>query len=380
MPENKINFIDLAAVYKLRQSEFDAAIAATLASADYINGKALAEFNLALAAFTGAQNVITCGNGTDALQIAMMALNLSEGDEVILPVFTYTATAEVIALLKLKPVFVEVCADTFNIDVAAVEAAITPKTKALLPVHLFGQCANMEAIVALAAKHNLYIIEDAAQAIGAQYTFTSGEKWQAGCVGTIGCTSFFPTKNLGAFGDGGAIFCNEPDLALRLKMIANHGQKEKYVHEIIGVNSRLDTLQAAILNVQLKHLPAAILRKQEIAARYDAALANITGLSIPARDAKSTHVFHQYTLRIASRRDELKKYLADAGIDTMVYYATPMHLQKAYANAAHPAGTFPIAEQLSKEVLSIPIHTTLTDAEVDFVIQKIKDFFAVAIT
>jgi dTDP-4-amino-4,6-dideoxygalactose transaminase len=376
MPENKINFIDLAAVYKLRKSEFDAAIAATLASADYINGKALAEFNLSLAAFTGAQNVITCGNGTDALQIAMMALNLSEGDEVILPAFTYTATAEVIALLKLKPVFVEVCADTFNVDVAAIEAAITNKTKALLPVHLFGQCANMEAIMTLADQHNLFVIEDAAQAIGAEYTFASGKTVQAGCMGTIGCTSFFPTKNLGAFGDGGAIFCSSQALALRLKMIANHGQKEKYIHEMIGVNSRLDTLQAAILNVQLKHLPAAIARKQKIAARYDAALANITGLSIPARDAKSTHVFHQYTLRIASRRDELKKYLADAGIDTMVYYATPMHLQKAYANAAYPAGTFPIAEQLSKEVLSIPIHTTLTDAEIDFVIQKIKDFFA----
>jgi dTDP-4-amino-4,6-dideoxygalactose transaminase len=379
MPENKINFIDLAAVYKLRQNEFDAAIAATLASADYINGKALVEFNLALAEFSGAQNVITCGNGTDALQIAMMALNLTEGDEVILPAFTYTATAEVIALLKLKPVFVEVCPDTFNIDVAAIEAAITPKTKALLPVHLFGQCANMEAIVALAFRYNLYIIEDAAQAIGAQYTFASGQKLQAGCMGTIGCTSFFPTKNLGAFGDGGAIFCNDSDLALRLKMIANHGQKEKYIHEMIGVNSRLDTLQAAILNVQLKYLPAAITRKQAIAARYDTALAKITGLSIPARDTKSTHVFHQYTLRIATRRDELKKYLADEGIDTMVYYATPMHLQKAYANAAHPAGTFPIAEQLSKEVLSIPIHTTLTDAEIEFVIQKIKEFFAMAI-
>jgi UDP-2-acetamido-2-deoxy-ribo-hexuluronate aminotransferase len=379
MPENKINFIDLAAVYKLRQNEFDTAIAATLASADYINGKALAEFNLALSEFTGAKNIITCGNGTDALQIAMMALNLAEGDEVILPAFTYTATAEVIALLKLKPVFVEVCADTFNIDVAAIEAAITPKTKALLPVHLFGQCANMEAILALAVRHNLFVIEDAAQAIGAEYIFASGERCQAGCIGAIGCTSFFPTKNLGAFGDGGAIFCSTQALALRLKMIANHGQKEKYVHEMIGVNSRLDTLQAAILNVQLKHLPAAIARKQQIAARYDAALADIAGLSIPARDAKSTHVFHQYTLLIVTRRDELKKYLADAGIDTMVYYATPMHLQKAYANAAHPVGTFPVAEQLSKEVLSIPIHTTLTDAEIDFVIQKIKDFFAVAI-
>jgi dTDP-4-amino-4,6-dideoxygalactose transaminase len=376
MPENKINFIDLAAVYQLHKSEFDGAISATLNSADYINGKALAEFNLAISSYTGVEHVITCGNGTDALQIAMMALNLTEGDEIILPAFTYTATAEVIALLKLKPVFVEVCADTFNIDVAAVEAAITCKTKALLPVHLFGQCANMEAIMALAVRHNLFVIEDAAQAIGAQYTFASGERWQAGCMGTIGCTSFFPTKNLGAFGDGGAIFCKEPDLALRLKMIANHGQKEKYVHEIIGVNSRLDTLQAAILNVQLKHLPEAIIRKQAIAARYDAALENITGLSIPARDAKSTHVFHQYTLRITTYRDELKKYLADAGIDSIVYYATPMHLQKAYANAAHPAGSFPIAEQLSKEVLSIPIHTTLTDVEIDFVIQKIKDFFA----
>ena len=379
MPENKINFIDLAAVYKLHQSEFDAAIAATLNSADYINGKAVSEFNLALAEFTRAQHVITCGNGTDALQIAMMALNLQAGDEIILPAFTYTATAEVIALLKLKPVFVEVCADTFNIDVAAVEAAIGPKTKALLPVHLFGQCANMEAIMALANKHNLYIIEDAAQAIGAQYTFASGEMLQAGCMGTMGCTSFFPTKNLGAFGDGGAIFCNESDLALQLKMIANHGQKEKYVHERIGVNSRLDTLQAAILNVQLKHLPTAIVRKQQIAARYDAALENISGLSIPFRDTKSIHVFHQYTLRIAKHRDELKKYLADEGIDTMVYYATPMHLQKAYQSVAFPKGTFPIAEQLCEEVLSIPIHTTLTDAEIDFIIQKIKDFFAVTI-
>ena len=376
MPENKINFIDLAAVYKLHQTEFDAAIAATLTSADYINGKALAEFNLALANYTRAQHVITCGNGPDALQIAMMALNLAEGDEIILPAFTYTATAEVIALLNLKPVFVEVCADTFNIDVAAVEAAIVPKTKALLPVHLFGQCANMEAIISLANKHNLYIIEDAAQAIGAQYTFASGEMLQAGCMGTMGCTSFFPTKNLGAFGDGGAIFCNEPELALQLKMIANHGQKEKYIHERIGVNSRLDTLQAAILNVQLKYLPAAILRKQAIASRYDAALTNITGLSIPFRDAKSTHVFHQYTLRINERRNELKKYLADAGIDSMIYYATPMHLQKAYQSLEFSKGTFPIAEQLCEEVLSIPIHTTLTDAEIDFIIQKIKDFFA----
>jgi UDP-2-acetamido-2-deoxy-ribo-hexuluronate aminotransferase len=375
MPENKINFIDLAAVYKLHQTEFDAAIAATLNSADYINGKALAEFNLALANYTRAQHVITCGNGTDALQIAMMALDLQAGDEIILPAFTYTATAEVIALLKLKPVFVDVCADTFNIDVEAMEAAIGAKTKALLPVHLFGQCANMEVIISLANKHNLYIIEDAAQAIGAQYTFASGEMLKAGCMGTIGCTSFFPTKNLGAFGDGGAIFCNEPELALQLKMIANHGQKEKYVHERIGVNSRLDTLQAAILNVQLKYLPAAIARKLQIAAHYDAALAGIPGLSIPFRDAKSTHVFHQYTLRISERRNELKKYLADEGIDSMIYYATPMHLQKAYASAAHPAGSFPIAEQLCEEVLSIPIHTTLTDAEIDFIIQKIKDFF-----
>ncbi|MEN9369968.1 MAG: hypothetical protein RI952_833 [Bacteroidota bacterium] len=376
MPENKINFIDLAAVYKLHQTEFDAVIAATLNSADYINGKALGEFNLALAEFTGAKNIITCGNGTDALQIAMMALNLQAGDEIILPAFTYTATAEVIALLKLTPVFVDVCPDTFNIDVAAVEAAIGPKTKALLPVHLFGQCANMEAIMALANKHNLFIIEDAAQAIGSQYTFSNGKMLQAGCMGTIGCTSFFPTKNLGAFGDGGAIFCQDEKLASELKMIANHGQKEKYLHERIGVNSRLDTLQAAILNVQLKYLPQSIARKQSIAARYDAGLANITGLSIPFRDTKSTHVFHQYTIRISKHRNELKKYLADAGIDSMVYYPTPIHLQIAYLSLEFPKGTFPVAEQLCKEVLSIPIHATLTDAEVDFVIEKIKDFFA----
>ncbi len=376
MPKNKINSIDLAAVYKQHQSEFDAAIASTLNSADFIGGKALAEFNAALTEFTGSQNIITCGNGTDALQIALMALNLQAGDEIILPAFTYTATAEVIALLNLKAIYVDVCLDTFNIDVKAAEAAISPNTKVLMPVHLFGQCANMEALLALAKKHHLYIIEDAAQAIGAQYNFNSGETFQAGCMGTVGCTSFFPTKNLGAFGDGGAIFCQDEKLASELKMIANHGQKEKYVHERIGINSRLDTMQAAILNVQLKHLPAVIARKQAIAARYDAGLANITGLSVPARDVKSTHVFHQYTLRINKHRNELKKYLADAGIDSMVYYPRPIHLQKAYQSLEFPIGTFPIAEQLCEEVLSIPIHATLTDAEVDYVIEKIKDFFA----
>lgn len=376
MPKNKINFIELAAVYKLHQSEFDAVIAATLNSADFIAGKALAEFDLALTEFTRSENIITCGNGTDALQIALMALNLQAGDEIILPAFTYTATAEVIALLNLKAIYVDVCLDTFNIDVKAAEAAIGPNTKALMPVHLFGQCANMETLMALAKKHHLYIIEDAAQAIAATYTFTNGETLQAGCMGTIGCTSFFPTKNLGAFGDGGAIFCQDDKLASELKMIANHGQKEKYLHERIGVNSRLDTLQAAILNVQLKYLPAVIMRKQAIAARYDAGLANITGLSIPARDVKSTHVFHQYTLRTNKHRNELKKYLADAGIDSMVYYPTPIHLQKAYQSLEFPKGTFPIAEQLCEEVLSIPIHATLTDAEVDFVIEKIKEFFA----
>lgn len=376
MPKNKINFIDLAAVYKLHQSEFDAAIASTLSSADFIGGKALAEFTEALTEFTGSENIITCGNGTDALQIALMALNLQAGDEIILPAFTYTATAEVIALLNLKAIYVDVCFDTFNIDVKAVVSAIGPNTKVLMPVHLFGQCADMEALLALANKHNLYIIEDAAQAIAATYTFTSGEKLQAGCMGTIGCTSFFPTKNLGAFGDGGAIFCQDEKLASELKMIANHGQKEKYLHERIGVNSRLDTLQAAILNVQIKYLPENIARKQAIAARYDAAISNITGLSIPFRDTKSTHVFHQYTLRISKHRNELKKYLADAGIDSMVYYPTPIHLQKAYQSLEFPKGTFPIAEQLCEEVLSIPIHATLTDAEVDYVIEKIIEFFA----
>lgn len=376
MPKNKINFIDLAEVYKQHQSEFDAAIASTLSSADFIGGKALAEFNAALTEFTGSENIIPCGNGTDALQIALMALNLQAGDEIVLPAFTYTATAEVIALLNLKAIYVDVCIDTFNIDANAVAAAIGPNTKVLMPVHLFGQCANMEALLALAIKHNLYIIEDAAQAIAATYTFTSGEKLQAGCMGTVGCTSFFPTKNLGAFGDGGAIFCQDKTLGSELKMIANHGQKEKYLHERIGVNSRLDTLQAAILNVQLKYLPENIARKQAIAARYDAALADITGLSIPVRDAKSTHVFHQYTIRISKHRNKLKKYLADAGIDSMVYYPTPIHLQKAYLSLEFPKGTFPIAEQLCEEVLSIPIHATLTDAEVDYVIEKIKDFFA----
>ena len=372
----KIQMVDTKTQYLAIKDQVDAAIHEVLDSAAYINGKAVKDFTQNLSTYLAIDHVIPCANGTDALQIAMMALNLTEGDEIILPAFTYTATAEVIALLKLKPVFVEVCADTFNMDVAAVEAAITPKTKALLPVHLFGQCANMEEIMALAVRHNLFVIEDAAQAIGAQYTFASGERWQAGCMGTIGCTSFFPTKNLGAFGDGGAIFCKESDLALRLKMIANHGQKEKYVHEIIGVNSRLDTLQAAILNVQLKHLPTAIARKQQIAARYDAALANTTGLSIPVRDTKSTHVFHQYTIQLKGvDREKFIAHLAAKEIPCMIYYPVPGHLQKMFASEQHHQWDLNITDQLTPCVCSLPIHTEMDEAQLKYITEGVQSFF-----
>jgi dTDP-4-amino-4,6-dideoxygalactose transaminase len=375
-PSPSIQMVDLRKQYLRIKNEIDAAIEKVLLSTAFIQGKEVADFAQDLKQYTGAGYVIPCANGTDALQIAMMVLSLQPGDEVILPVHTYVATAEVLALLHLKPVFADVDAQHFTLDVKQIENKITAKTKAIVPVHLYGQCADMEAILAIAKKHNLYVIEDVAQALGAVYTFSDGEKKQAGTMGDIGTTSFFPSKNLGCYGDGGAMFTNDATLAEKLKMIANHGQKIKYHHESIGVNSRLDTLQAAILQVKLKYLPEYEKARQAVAAYYDASLASISKIKIPVRSTYSTHVFHQYTLRIANgKRDALKKFLEERGIPTMIYYPVPLHFQKAYQQEQFGKGSFPVTEQLSEEVISLPIHTEMTENELHYITQAIKEFF-----
>jgi UDP-2-acetamido-2-deoxy-ribo-hexuluronate aminotransferase len=371
----KIKMVDLLGQYLRIKEDIDSAIANVLLATDFIQGSSVKSFSEALSVYVGGSHTIPCANGTDALQIAMMALDLQAGDEVILPVHTYVATAEVIALLKLKPVFVDVEADTFTIDVNQIESKITSRTKAVVPVHLYGQCANMEAIMSIATKNNLIVIEDAAQALSAVVTFKDGTERYAGTIGHVGTTSFFPSKNLGCFGDGGAMFCNEPKLADKIRIIANHGQRIKYHHEVIGVNSRLDTLQAAILEVKLKHLNEYTQQRQAAASRYDSLLTGIPQVLLPKRVHYSTHVFHQYTVRV-TRRDELKKYLEEKGIPSMIYYPVPLHLQKAYQDASYPEGSFPITEELSRTVLSLPIHTEMTSSEIQFVAQSIKDFYA----
>lgn len=372
---DKIKMVDLHAQYMRIKPAIDQAIEQVLASTAFIQGPQVSSFANALAEYTGANHVIPCANGTDALQIAMMALDLKAGDEVILPVHTYVATAEVIALLGLTPVFVDVNADTFNIDVTQAARKITPKTKAIVPVHLYGQCADMESILTLSEKHSLFVIEDTAQALGARYTFSNGDVRFAGTMGTIGTTSFFPSKNLGCFGDGGAIFTNEKTLAEKIKMIANHGQQKKYHHDSIGVNSRLDTLQAAVLEVKLKYLDEYSRRRNEAAAYYDSALGKVKGVQIPYRSSNSTHVFHQYTLKVR-RRDELKSYLEGQGIPSMIYYPVPLHLQKAYRRPGFEEGSFPVTESLSKSVISLPIHTEMGHEALDFICTKIIEFFS----
>ena len=370
----KIKMVDLHTQYLRIKPEIDEAIQHVLSTTAFIQGPEVSSFAQALGTYAGTKNVITCGNGTDALQIAMMALDLKPGDEVILPVHTYVATAEVIALLGLVPVFIDVQANTFNLDVAQLESKITPQTKAIVPVHLYGQCADMEPVLAIANRHELFVIEDTAQALGAEYTFANGTKKKAGTMGVIGTTSFFPSKNLGCFGDGGAIFTDDKALAEKIKMIANHGQRIKYHHDIIGINSRLDTIQAAILNVKLKYLDDYAKRRNDAAAFYDRELATIPGVKTPHRAGNSTHVYHQYTLKV-ERRDELKKYLEDLGIPTMIYYPVPLHFQKAYARAGFGEGSFPVTEQLSKTVISIPIHTEMKTAELAFITESIKKFY-----
>lgn len=372
---NTIKMVDLQGQYQKVKGDIDRAIQNVLDTAAFIQGEEVSNFSKALSNYTGSAHTIPCANGTDALQIAMMALDLKPGDEIILPVHTYVATAEVVALLNLVPVFVDVDPRTFNIDVNQIEKSITKRTRAIVPVHLYGQCADMAGIIAIADKNNLFVIEDAAQALGAIYTFPDGQKRQAGSMGIIGTTSFFPSKNLGCYGDGGAIFTQDEKLAKKMKMIANHGQSIKYHHDLIGVNSRLDTLQAAILNVKLKFLDDYTRQRNLVADWYDAMLKDIAFLTTPFRSANSTHVFHQYTLRITARdRDELKKYLETNKIPSMIYYPVPLHLQKAYQNEKFPEGTFPVTETLSKTVISLPIHTELTEEEVSYIANTIRRF------
>ncbi len=366
---------DLHTQYLRIKQEIDEAILGVLDSTAFIQGPEVKLFSESLASYLNSKTVIPCANGTDALQIAMMALGCKPGDEVILPVHTYVATAEVIALLGLKPVFTEVDAHSFNIDVNQIESKITDNTFAIVPVHLYGQSANMEPILSIARKHQIHVIEDVAQALGAWYTFSNGTKKRAGTMGTIGCTSFFPSKNLGCFGDGGAIFTQDELLAEKIKMIANHGQKIKYHHEVIGVNSRLDTLQAAILNVKLKYLNEYEKRRNAVADFYDHELSALDFLETPTRVANSTHVFHQYTLKTKGiDRDQFKIYLESKGIPSMIYYPVPLHLQKAYEQPNYPEGSFKITEQLSKTVLSLPIHTEMNEEQLSYICNTIKHY------
>lgn len=371
----KIHMVDLISQYQKIKPEIDKAVLDTIMSSAYINGPEVKSFQTELEKYLNCKHVIPCANGTDALQIAMMALNLQPGDEVITASFTYVATAEVIALLKLKPVLVEVIPGTFTIDPAAIEKAITPKTKAIVPVHLFGQCADMESIMQIAKKHNLYVIEDTAQAIGADYIFSDGRKQKAGTIGTIGCTSFFPSKNLGCMGDGGAIFTNDDTLAQKLRMVANHGQSVQYVHDEIGVNSRLDSLQAAILRIKLRHLDEYAAARQKAAAYYDKAFGGNAKIKVPERDAKSTHVFHQYTLVLNGvNRDELRQHLASKEIPAMIYYPIPLHMQKAYKDDRYKEGAFPITEKLCAGVISLPMHTELDEEQLEYITRSVLDF------
>ncbi len=369
----KIEMVDLKSQYQHIKPQINSAIQEVIDSAAFVKGQKVTDFQDHLAQYLGVKHVICCGNGTDALQIALMALGLKPGDEVITPTFTFIATAEVVALLGLTPVVVDVSEQTMNMDIDSLRKSITPKTKAIVPVHLFGQCANMQQIMDIAKQHNLFVVEDACQAIGATYTFSNGTQKKAGCIGNIGCTSFFPSKNLGCYGDGGALFTDDDQLADKIKAIANHGMVIRYHHDMVGVNSRLDTLQAAILDVKLPHLDQYIKARQQAAQYYDNAFANNPHIIIPARDPQSTHVFHQYTLRIVDYdRDTLRQQLADKQIPAMVYYPVPLHQQKAYQDPRYHTGDFPQAERLAQTVLSLPMHTELDQQQLEYITQTIN--------
>ena len=367
--------VDLRGQYLNIKSEIDQGIQEVIDSCAFINGPAVKSFQEDLERYLGVKHVIPCANGTDALQVSMMALGLQPGDEVITASFTFIATAEVIALLRLTPVLVDVDPDTFNIDPKAIEKAITPRTKAIVPVHLFGQCAPMEEILEIARKHNLFVIEDNCQAIGADYIFSDGTRKKAGTMGEIGCTSFFPSKNLGCYGDGGAIFTNDDELAKQLRVVVNHGMTVRYYHDYIGVNSRLDSIQAAILKVKLAHLDDYASSRRRAADFYDKAFAGNPKLKTPVRYAKSTHVFHQYTLVTNGfDRQALLDHMGSKGIPVMVYYPVPLHMQKAYIDPRYKPGDFPVTEALSVGVISLPMHSELDEEQLGFITASLLEF------
>lgn len=377
---SKVQMVDLHGQYLKIKKEIDTGIQGVIDSSTFINGPAVKEFSQHLSEYLGGCYVTTCGNGTDALQIALMALSLKPGDEVIVPAFTYVASAEVIALLGLTPVMVDVDYDTFNVTVDNIKKALSPKTKAVIPVHLFGQSCDMEPILDFAKEHGLYVIEDNAQAFGAEYTFSDGHKAKTGTMGTIGCTSFFPTKNLGCYGDGGAIFTNDAALADRIHMIANHGQRVKYHHEIIGCNSRLDSIQAAILDVKLAHLDEYCAARYAAASYYTERLKSFDSegklFLTPKESEHSTHVYHQYTLKVLDgKRDALKAYLAEQGIPSMIYYPLPLQEQNAFKHITKAAEALDNSAACASSVLSLPMHTELTEELQDVVIDEIKKFY-----
>lgn len=368
--------VDLKTQYEKIREDIDTGVLDVIRSTQYINGPAVKQFQQELETYLGVRHVIPCANGTDALQVAMMSMGLKPGDEVITTSFTFVATVEVIALLGLSPVLVDVDPDTFNIDPEAIRKAISPKTKAIVPVHLFGQCVHMEPIMQTAREHGLFVIEDNAQALGADYLFADTSIRKAGTIGHIGCTSFFPSKNLGCYGDGGALFTNDDQLAAQARKIVNHGMEVRYYHDTVGVNSRLDSLQAAILSVKLKQLDHYAEARRQAADYYDQAFANHSGLTSPVRSPFSTHVFHQYTLKTKGiDRFKLQEYLQSKEIPAMVYYPVPMHLQKAYTDPRYSPGDFPVTEALSASVISLPMHTELDEEQLSYITTHVKRFF-----
>lgn len=377
-----LQMVDTKTQYQKIKAEVDAAVISVMESSQFIGGQVLNDFASNLAAYLGVSHVIPCANGTDALQIAMMALGLQPGDEIITPSFTYIATVEAAALLKLKPVFVEVDPETFCMDMGILEKSITPRTRAIIPVHLYGHAADMEKLMAFAKRHHLYVIEDNAQAIGCEYIFSDGRTAKTGTIGHVGCTSFYPSKNLGAFGDGGAITTNDDALAAKIRMIAAHGQSKRYYHDVVGCNSRLDTIQAAVLNIKLRHLDEYNASRKAVANHYDRAFAAHTGFRVPQRAAYSSHVFHQYTLVIKdisgmhNRRDRLHEFLAARGVPSMIYYPVPCHRQKMFAASDGNSFELPLTDWLSERVISLPIHTEMDLEQLDFIVSNVLDFFA----
>ncbi len=370
--QQNLPMVDLQGQYQKIKEEINAAMQQTLESCYFIGGPQVSSFARKLEEYLDIKHVIPCGNGTDALQIALMALDLQPGDEVITTPFTFAATAEVIALLRLTPIFVDINPETFNIDETKIEASISTKTRCIIPVHLFGQTANMEPLMEIANKHKLFVIEDNAQAIGANYTFTNGQSQKAGTIGHIGTTSFFPSKNLGAFGDGGALFTNDTELAEKMKMIANHGMKTRYYHDKIGLNSRLDAIQAAVLEVKLRYLDQYNALRKEAADRYKQLFEGVSSVTVPFEAPYSNHVYHQYTLKVNGNRDEIKNKLFEQGISSAIYYPVPLHLQKAYKPYGFKEGDFPVTEELARKVLSLPIHTELNETIQQFIVNVFK--------